>query len=138
MHAGIDQHENRDDHAVLVLFEKIQSQIDQRQEDEVGEETVGIAQKQHEDAPGGLGRVELPASAQQWRSRQESAAGGPVQFTRMAQPWGQQPAPVTKDSRAVALRTREQPAKQIASNRKRNFQMHRKLPVMQDISGCNQ
>jgi DNA-binding GntR family transcriptional regulator len=54
-----DPYENRDDHAVLVLFEEIQREIDQGQEHEVGEESIGVAQKQHEDAPGGLGSVEL-------------------------------------------------------------------------------
>ena len=36
MHAGIDQHQNSDDHAVLVLFEEIEREIDQGQEHEVG------------------------------------------------------------------------------------------------------
>src|SRR6185503_3476594 len=64
MHAGIDQHENRDHYAMLVLVQEIQSEIDQRQEHEVGEEPVGVAQEQHGYAPDGL-----------WKCR--TAAGGP-------------------------------------------------------------
>jgi hypothetical protein len=54
MHAGINQHESRDDDAVLIFLQKIQSEIDQRQEHEVGQESIGVAQEQHACAPLGL------------------------------------------------------------------------------------
>jgi hypothetical protein len=93
MHPGIDQHENRDDHAMLVLFEEIQSEINQRQEHEVGEESIGVAQKQHEDAPVVLVGVELPGSAERPRARSVYANGATVGATtrtpsqRIPPPW---------------------------------------------------
>src|SRR5437867_4333209 len=108
MHAGIDQHENRDDHAMLVLFEEIQSEIDQRQEHEVGEKSIGVAQKQHEDAPGGLGKCRTswkrrtaaePAEISSWRARSVYANGATVGATTRP--------PAAKNLRAVALRTRK-------------------------------
>jgi hypothetical protein len=76
-HRGIDQHENRDDRAVLIFLHEIQTEIDQRQKSKIGGEAIGVAQKFHwlvpiDNQPGSmyrtriaglpLGRPELPAS----------------------------------------------------------------------------
>ena len=76
MHAGIDQHENRDDHAVLVFIEEVQREIDQCQEHEVGDESIGVAQKLHTNAPDGLGSAELRACGP------ESPAGIPLPYAK--------------------------------------------------------
>lgn len=48
VHRRIDQDQNCDRRALLVLLQKVQREIDQPQEHEVGDHTVGVARKDHQ------------------------------------------------------------------------------------------
>jgi hypothetical protein len=46
-HRGKYQHQDRDDGALVVFLHEVQAVVDQRQEDEVGEKPIGVAQEYH-------------------------------------------------------------------------------------------
>jgi hypothetical protein len=43
-HPGIDQHQNRNNGALLIFFQDVQAVINQRQKNKIGGEPIGIAQ----------------------------------------------------------------------------------------------
>jgi hypothetical protein len=51
VHRAVDQHENGDDRALLIFPQEIQAEIDQQQENKVGAEPIGVAQKFHSFVP---------------------------------------------------------------------------------------
>src|ERR1700712_1191473 len=55
VHPRIDQHEDRNHSALWIFFQEVEAEIDQRQEHEVGDESIGVAQERHSGASNNIG-----------------------------------------------------------------------------------